>query len=164
MALREVILATNSEVEYSGSTPGNHPIYSSSVVAPTTTTTTLAPTTTTTTLAPTTTTTTLAPTTTTTTTLTLTFDTGYTCVGVVNISGSNPTGGSGSGYQFGNWVFDTEAAALANTIWTTTTFIDYGSGDIDSTWWIVLRDGLNNRKAISVTSNCGFTTTTTTVI
>jgi uncharacterized protein (TIGR02145 family) len=129
----------------------------------TTTTTTAAPTTTTTSTSTSTSTTTSTSTSTTTTTIgPLNFDVSYTCVGTITITGSNVRGGSGTGYQGGSWVFNSEAAALANTSWVNAITIAYGVGTINDTWWIVFRDSSGTKLAKSVTTDCIFTTTTTT--
>ena len=124
------------------------------------TTTTSTSTTTTTTIAPTTTTsstsTTSTSSTTTTTTLTpLDFIISYSCDTIsLVISGNTPTGGSGTGYQFGTSTFASQAAALANTSWVFATSIVYTVSKINGVYWVAMKDSLGNVIAKSVNAVC----------
>ena len=139
-----------------------------SVPTTTTTTTHLPTTTTTTTIQPTTTSTTStstststsSTTTTTTTVAPLDFDISFSCEVTIIVSGNNARGGTG-GYQFGTTIFTSQAAALANTNWVTTSNVGYNVGTTNGTYWIILRDISNVKKTKSITTNCVITTTTT---
>lgn len=123
--------------------------------------------TTTTTTSTTTSTTTLAPTTTTTTSTTTTigpldFTISYTCdIVSIGLNADTPTGGTGS-YQFGSTFYLSQAAALLNTSWITSTSISYGVGASNNTFWVVMRDSVGTLLAKSITTACTTTTSTTT--
>jgi hypothetical protein len=140
------------------------------ICATTTTTTTTSTTSTTTTLAPTTTTTTTTTTTSTSTTTSTTtlgpldFNIIGICGGFgdITVDANTPSGGVGP-YQFGSTYFLSEASALLNTSWLTSTSISYGVGGANNTFWVVMRDSLGTLLAKSVTTTCTSTTTTTTL-
>lgn len=116
------------------------------------------------------------PTTTSTTTSTTTipplnFDVTFQCTDdsvdfkILNITGGVPFTLLPSTYLVGSMKFVSEAAALANTSWTGPTIdVIYGSGTVDSTWWLVVKDSVGNILTKSITSNCYGTTTTTTTL
>jgi len=111
-------------------------------------------------------------TTTTTTIAPFNYTVGYYCEPVVNSTELFITiGPSVNGvplYDIGFYFFDSEAEALANTEWRDnainqyTSFIYPSSRSVNSTYWVVARDGNGTTLAKSVTTNCSFTSTTTT--
>jgi len=122
----------------------------------TTTTTTLEPTTTsTTTEEPTTTTSTSTTSTTTLAPLNFTFNPNCQLDGSAAPSVFSPTGGTGTGYEFALSILTSEAAALANTSWSSSGTVGYipitpGIG----TYWSALRDSSGTVFAKSITLNC----------
>jgi hypothetical protein len=95
------------------------------------------------------------------------FNISYTCSSTTSAIVTIDTfaGGSGTGYSYGNTLFNYETDAYANTNWTAGTSKTYAtsaystSGDL----WAIVKDSVGAKLAKKVTPNCtGFTTTTTT--
>jgi len=95
------------------------------------------------------------------------FNISYTCSSTTSAIVTIDTfaGGSGTGYSYGNTLFNYETDAYANTNWTAGTSKTYAtsaystSGDL----WAIVKDSVGAKLAKKVTPDCtGFTTTTTT--
>jgi hypothetical protein len=91
------------------------------------------------------------------------FNVSYTCSlpSSIVVSAGSTIGGVPP-YQFGSTTFTSEASALANTSWVTSSSISYMvSPSSDNTYWLVGRDSIGNILAKSVTTACYSTPTPT---
>jgi hypothetical protein len=87
----------------------------------------------------------------------LDFTLNFTCGGPggtsVTLNAIMPVGGTGI-YYFSTNYFLSEADAIANTSWTRTDGRGWGAGLGDYTYWVALKDSVDNKVVKSVTSNC----------
>lgn len=93
----------------------------------------------------------------------LDFDITYSCSGLDATLQSNLYQGGSLTYYTGTTYFTSEALALANTAWTLATSFAIGIGATPGTYWLVIKDSVENIKAKSIDVDCGTTTTTTTI-
>ena len=86
----------------------------------------------------------------------------YSCsAGSGIISVSSLIGGLGD-LEIGNNFFSTEEDALNNTEWLPSLSLSINTGETSGTFYMVVKDSLDNKRVKSVTFTCPVVTTTTT--